>query len=260
MQMTISDQQYDVKRASKKKYIKTSKAKVLPFPNTSEIRGYSLELVEHDFTVVNEFLIKEIVLKKQKNLEIHEHKCPEKGNIDSKESTYGKGSALAMSFNLPTPFLLFKNELVESFSGFSFKIFPTLILGFTLSFGNFDLSQLVNGLAILFIIALADALIGILPNTKIKGSKAKDHTLQAKALMFVVNVIGIVVFFAIHFYLQNALPNPNIFQKQIVNVHIYYSVWLAIIYSIRIANYTASANNTKVPKFFSTLLSYMNKK
>lgn len=271
-QLTMISHQYQVTKSYKKRTPPPSSKGIQVYTNKTKLKKLDdqlneihtlnhIKILKEQVIMGEEVLLKDIILDFERILTPIKNIPIESGHISSKEWTFKrKGSAIAMSLHIPTPFLLFKDEMLDSFNGFAYKIGTTFALGFTLSFGNLNLSQLVNGVAILMFIAIFDAVLGILPNTKIKGSKAKDHTLQAKAWTFLANIIGMSVFYAIHLYLENAIVKPNILQNQLINLHIYYFVWIGVVYSHRIARYTASANNTKVPKFFSTLLNFMNKK
>jgi hypothetical protein len=252
----MTNHQIQVGKSSKKK--KRTPTNVAPFPlkedkYVEEIHAVFMKLSNERLTFVNEHIIKE-ANRSNRFLLSNENKSPSNGHISNMKNLYRKVSALPMAVYFPTPFLLYKKELAETFSnGLVMKLVGTTVIGAALSLADIDFKSLLNGFLLLLIIAVIDAILGIIPNT-VNGKKAqKDHTLQAKFWMFLTNVLGLAAMFAIHFFLESQIQDPNLAQKFVVNVHYISIACVAIIYFTRITKYIATVNKTRVPKFISTI-------
>ncbi|AIY72799.1 TPA: hypothetical protein ACLQU7_005196 [Bacillus tropicus] len=165
-----------------------------------------------------------------------------------------KTGVVAMSFQFPTAFLLFKEELRDMFTdGIWIKLGMTAILSTVFSFAEVPVDTLLTGLGIFVIIALCDAFLGILPNAVRVQSKKKDHTLQAKLWSFIGNLLGMTVGIGIHLFLETVIKDPNLVQGIALNCHYYIFTFVCSIYFYRVVKYIATLNKAKVPKVLTNL-------
>ena len=158
---------------------------------------------------------------------------------------------LAMSIHIPTPLLLFNNEFLSSFKeGFVFKLGIAAFFGSILSLLELTPSMVVNGFMFLLLVVLVDGVLGLLPNT-VKGKRAKkDHTLQAKVILFITNMLVLIAFFGVHLFLKQLIVDPNAVQEFFANS--IYNIGVAGVigsYLMRITGYFIAANKSKVPGF-----------
>jgi hypothetical protein len=204
------------------------------------------------FIVTKELFVKEFVLtdhikQRKKNKTVLD------GHISKVSNQRRKVGALAMSIHFPTPFLLFYRELEESFKeSLLLKIGFTGVFGTILSLTGFSNTQLISGLTLLIVLAVVDAILGIIPNN-LKRKNSNDHSLQAKAWLFVTNLLAIVGILAVHMFIKNLIPDPTGIQHIPANIHYFGIMFIISPYFHRIIKYVATANRTKIPKFISTM-------
>lgn len=207
--------------------------------------NFSVEIKKNTIVVTDSFWIRD-----NGDVEIinigHKHRV--KGHSISTRLKK-KVSNLAMSINLPTPFLLFHKEIQTSFmDGFMFKFGLATFIGTIFSLSELTISQMVNSLIFLTFVAIIDAVLGILPNT-VKGKRAKkDHTILTKVWLWVSAMLVMVGLFGIHIFLKNLLLEPNILQEFFIrNIFNIGAIGVIITYFIRITGYYFVANKRKVP-------------
>jgi hypothetical protein len=224
------------------------------FRESLKERGYQRVNFDADIQKKHVVIKKMYLVTESGEVQISEdkHKIPIIGHrrsINLKEKVMN----FAMSINIPTPFLIFQKEFSDSFKeGFKLKLALSSVLGTFMSILGASIEQIVTGLTFFILIAIADALLGIMPNT-VKGRRSKDHSLQAKAWMFIANLVGIAGLLTVHLFINNAIPDPSGIQHIPANIHYVGISFIVLSYVQRIMKYVATANKTKVPKFISSI-------
>lgn len=159
-----------------------------------------------------------------------------------------KVSNLAMSFHLPTPFILFHQEIEATYKeGTSVKIIGAALLASIFSLAGITPEQLLMGTGLFILIAFFDAVLGVMPNTKDSSDIKKEHTIQSKFWKFVANLLAMAGLISIHLFTKNLVSEPNLLQYIPLNIHFLGIGYLLVNYGYSIFKYIAVANNSKVP-------------
>lgn len=159
-----------------------------------------------------------------------------------------KVSNLAMSFHLPTPFILFHQEIEATFKeGTSVKIIGASLLASIFALAGITPEQLLMGTGLFILIAFFDAVLGVMPNTKDSSDVKKEHTIQSKFWKFVANLLAMAALISIHLFTKNLVSEPNLLQYIPLNIHFLGIGYLLVNYGYSIFKYIAVANNSKVP-------------
>ncbi|MDD9149272.1 hypothetical protein OYT88_11975 [Sporolactobacillus sp. CQH2019] len=165
------------------------------------------------------------------------------------KNAYKKVGGLLMSFHLPISLHLYAVEISGSIKdGFAIKALFASLMSAVLTFFHVSVSQLVGGFVLLFVLALLDLILGLIPGN-IKEGTEKEHALQSRALTFTTNIIAIVAGLIAHVALMFLVGENSSWITQIgINVHYFIISWIILIYVYRIIGYIANSNHVRVPK------------
>ena len=208
------------------------------FLNENEIKTIKFDVKEtiFGFYAVGYYII-------SKNEEIQYIKTPIELMVKKVLLSYiRKVGAVVMPKNIPAFVFLFAEDLKEiNTKKWSFKaVFSSIIAAISAWLGV----GLQNMLLGFFIVAVFDAILGLMPGN-VKPGTEKDHKLQAKFFSFVTNVLGIVVILKANEHLRSYFGENYEYIEKFVPFLVI--SWVFSIYTWRTVNYIARANKAKIP-------------
>ncbi|MFJ2042266.1 hypothetical protein ACIOBL_01615 [Paenibacillus taichungensis] len=160
-----------------------------------------------------------------------------------------KVGAFVMPMGTPTFVELYAEEMKESADKPLYKTIYAGTIALIVTLLGIKLASLVFGL---IVVAVLDLILGLLPGNVKKGTE-KDHTIQAKFMGLVTNMIGIIAVTKGMEYLIN-FSDVAVLSKYVMPYLPYVvSGWAFSVYFSRIVKYMARANRTKVPKVLTDI-------
>jgi len=175
----------------------------------------------------------------------HKHRM---GGHSISTSLRKRVSNKAMTINLPTPFIIFQNEFISTFKEATLlKITAATLMATILATAGVSAEQLIMGAGAFVLIAILDAILGVMPNTKSDEEYLKDHKIQAKFWKFTANIVAMTALLFVHLFAVNLVPNPNLLQYIPVNIHYLGIGYFISSYVYSIFKYISVANNSKIP-------------
>lgn len=226
--------------------------------NKSFNESYKEKLIEKGFERVNidaDIKKNQIVVQKvyavclngEVKIIENRNKKPLIGNSISRKIRE-KGMAIAMSFNIPTPILLFHNDMISTFKdGLIPKFTFAFVLGLSFNFFGVDFKKVAIGFLLFTFIALCEAILASLPNTKTECTP--DDRALAKLWKYAANLVTIVGLSAVPLCFKYFFKDAEETKLTFLILHIHY-VGAGFIFSSYIYNifkYAAHANNAKMP-------------